>query len=105
MLYFAAKLGAGAFLFTRRESYEAVGGFDEQFFAGEEVYFSMALKKFGPIQNFAGAGRDLRAQDSHALAAVRSGTVALHYLRRAMGAAETRAARTLVRRPTGEQPV
>jgi glycosyltransferase involved in cell wall biosynthesis len=46
-LYFAAKLGAGAFIFTRRESFEAVGGFDEQFFAGEEVFFSRALKKLG----------------------------------------------------------
>ncbi len=49
-LYFAAKLGAGAFIFTRRESFEAVGGFDEQFFAGEEVYFSMALKRLGPFE-------------------------------------------------------
>ena len=46
-LYFAAKLGAGAFIFTRRESFEAVGGFDEQYFAGEEVFFSRALKKLG----------------------------------------------------------
>jgi GT2 family glycosyltransferase len=47
-LYFtAANLGAGAFLFTSRENFEAVGGFDEQFFAGEEVFFSSALKKLG----------------------------------------------------------
>src|SRR5205814_10495525 len=43
----AANLGAGAFLFTTRENFEATGGFDEQFFAGEEVYFTMALKKRG----------------------------------------------------------
>ena len=43
----AANLGAGAFLFTTRENFEAAGGFDEQFFAGEEVYFTMALKKQG----------------------------------------------------------
>lgn len=49
-VYFAANLGAGAFLFTRRETYEAVGGFDEQYFAGEETYFSIALKKFGPFK-------------------------------------------------------
>ena len=48
-IYFSAKLGAGAFLFTRRTSYEAVGGFDEQYFAGEEVYFTLALKKLGPF--------------------------------------------------------
>jgi glycosyltransferase involved in cell wall biosynthesis len=46
-LYFATRLGAGAFLFTTRKNYEAAGGFDEQYFAGEEVFFSMALKKFG----------------------------------------------------------
>jgi GT2 family glycosyltransferase len=47
-LYFTlSNLGAGAFLFTTRENFHAVGGFDEQFFAGEEVYFTMALKKLG----------------------------------------------------------
>ena len=45
--YFAAGLGVGAFIFTRRESFEAVGGFDEQYFAGEEVYLTLALKKLG----------------------------------------------------------
>jgi glycosyltransferase involved in cell wall biosynthesis len=43
----AANLGAGAFLFTTRENFQAAGGFDERLFAGEEVYFSMALKKQG----------------------------------------------------------
>ncbi len=48
LCYFtAANLGAGAFLFTTRENFQRVGGFDEQFFAGEEVYFTMALKKMG----------------------------------------------------------
>ncbi len=42
-----ANLGAGAFLFTTRENFDRVGGFDEQLFAGEEVYFSQALKKLG----------------------------------------------------------
>ncbi len=46
-IYFAAGLGVGAFIFTRRDSFEAVGGFDEQYFAGEEVYLSRALKKLG----------------------------------------------------------
>lgn len=45
--YFRARLGIGAFLFVRREQFEAVGGFDEQYFAGEEVYLSQALKARG----------------------------------------------------------
>ncbi|HEY7001462.1 MAG TPA: glycosyltransferase [Candidatus Udaeobacter sp.] len=46
-LYFGLNLGAGAFLFTTRHNFEAAGGFDEQYFAGEEVYFSLALRKLG----------------------------------------------------------
>src|SRR6267142_4954718 len=46
-LYFGLNLGAGAFLFTTRGNFHATGGFDEQYFAGEEVYFSLALRKLG----------------------------------------------------------
>jgi glycosyltransferase involved in cell wall biosynthesis len=46
-LYFALNLGAGAFLFTTRKSFDAVGGFDETLFIGEEIYFSIALKRLG----------------------------------------------------------
>jgi glycosyltransferase involved in cell wall biosynthesis len=46
-LYFGLNLGAGAFLFTTRRNFEATGGFDEQYFAGEEVYFSLALRRLG----------------------------------------------------------
>jgi glycosyltransferase involved in cell wall biosynthesis len=46
-VYFGLKLGAGAFLFTSRHNFDIVGGFDEQYFAGEEVYFSLELKKLG----------------------------------------------------------
>lgn len=45
--YFAANLGAGAFLFTTRDFFARSGGFDEQYFAGEEIYFSQALKALG----------------------------------------------------------
>ncbi len=48
-VYFTMKLGAGAFLFTTRQNFFAVGGFDEQYFAAEETYLSMALKKIGPF--------------------------------------------------------
>ena len=47
LLYFAASFGVGAFLFTTRKNYEAVGGLDEQYFAGEEVIFTQQLKKLG----------------------------------------------------------
>jgi hypothetical protein len=49
-IYFANNLGAGAFLFTTRKNYDAVGGLDERYFAGEEVIFSLALKKLGPFK-------------------------------------------------------
>jgi glycosyltransferase involved in cell wall biosynthesis len=46
-LYFGLNLGAGAFLFTTGRNFQTTGGFDEQYFAGEEVYFSLALRKLG----------------------------------------------------------
>jgi len=46
-VYFGLNLGAGAFLFTTRRNFDSTWGFDEQYFAGEEVYFSIALKKLG----------------------------------------------------------
>jgi glycosyltransferase involved in cell wall biosynthesis len=49
-LYFGLNLGAGAFLFTTRRNFDTIGGFDEQYFAGEEVYFSLALKKVGSFK-------------------------------------------------------
>ena len=49
-VYFALNLGAGAFLFTTRRNFNAIGGFDEQYFIGEEVCFSLALRKLGPFK-------------------------------------------------------
>lgn len=46
-VYFANNLGAGAFLFATRKNFDAIGGFDEELFIGEEIYFSLALKKRG----------------------------------------------------------
>ena len=46
-LYFGLNLGAGAFLFTTRKNFDAAGGLDETLFIGEEVYFSIALRKIG----------------------------------------------------------
>jgi glycosyltransferase involved in cell wall biosynthesis len=46
---FMARLrwAAGCFIFVRRDAFEAVGGFDERHFAGEEIILSMALKRRG----------------------------------------------------------
>jgi len=49
-VYFGLNLGAGAFLFTTRRNFDVIGGFDEQYFAGEEVYFSIELKKLGDFK-------------------------------------------------------
>ncbi len=46
-IYFALGLGVGAFIFARRDLFAKAGGFDEQYFAGEEVYLTLALKKLG----------------------------------------------------------
>ena len=47
IFYFGANLGVGAFMFMRRETFEKAGGFDEQYFAGEEMYLTLELKKLG----------------------------------------------------------
>lgn len=45
-----AGLGAGAFLFTTRGNFDAIGGFDADLFAGEEVAFTLALRKLGQFK-------------------------------------------------------
>jgi glycosyltransferase involved in cell wall biosynthesis len=41
------RLAAGCFLFARREAFEAVGGFNEAYYASEEIHLSRALKAKG----------------------------------------------------------
>ena len=41
------RLAAGCFIFCRRTDFEAVGGFDERHFAGEEIMLSIALQRRG----------------------------------------------------------
>lgn len=41
------KWAAGCFVFATRGAFEAVGGFDEQFYASEEIHFSRAMKRHG----------------------------------------------------------
>lgn len=40
---------AGCFLFVRRAPFERVGGFDERYFASEEIHLSRSLKRLGPF--------------------------------------------------------
>lgn len=46
-IQWATRWAAGAFVFARRTDFEAAGGFDERYFAGEELVLSKALKKRG----------------------------------------------------------
>ncbi|MFZ2960136.1 MAG: glycosyltransferase [Candidatus Ozemobacteraceae bacterium] len=41
------KLAAGSFIFCRRDAFLAIGGFSEEVFAGEELFFVRLLKKWG----------------------------------------------------------
>lgn len=43
----ATRLAAGCFLFCRREAFHAVGGFDEAYYAAEEIVMSRALGRQG----------------------------------------------------------
>ena len=43
------RLAAGCFLFCRRDAFEAVGGWDERHYAGEEIMLSLALRRRGPF--------------------------------------------------------
>jgi len=56
---------AGCFVFARRDAFEAVGGFDQTLFAGEEVLFSRALRRRGRFvvlrEHVVTSGRKLRA--------------------------------------------
>lgn len=50
-VYFSvARLAAGGFLFARAEAFRKVGGFNERFFAGEEIHLSRALKRLGKFR-------------------------------------------------------
>ena len=37
----------GCFLFAQRSAFEAAGGFDERYFASEEIHLKLALGKLG----------------------------------------------------------
>jgi glycosyltransferase involved in cell wall biosynthesis len=44
------RMAAGCFVFCRRDAFEAVGGFDERHFAGEEIMLSWALRRHGRMK-------------------------------------------------------
>ena len=44
------RMAAGCFVFVRRDAFEAVGGFDERHFAGEEIMLSWALRRHGRME-------------------------------------------------------
>jgi glycosyltransferase involved in cell wall biosynthesis len=60
----SAGLAAGCFVFSTRRAFEAVGGFDETYFGGEEIVFSRAMRRQGRFvvlrQTVVTSGRKLR---------------------------------------------
>lgn len=60
------RLAAGCFVFVRRDAFEAIGGFDERHFAGEEVMLSWALRRHGRVEilpeNVVTSSRKFRAR-------------------------------------------
>ncbi len=42
-----ANLAAGCFIFCRRDAFDAIGGFSNKIYAGEEIFLSRALKRWG----------------------------------------------------------
>lgn len=46
------QLAAGSFVYCRRDAFDAVGGFSEEVYAGEEIFLSAALKRWGARHGF-----------------------------------------------------
>ena len=63
-----AGFAAGCFLFCTRQAFEAVGGFDEQYFGAEEIVMSRALKRQGKFvvlrHSVVTSGRKLRTHST-----------------------------------------
>jgi GT2 family glycosyltransferase len=46
-IYFRYHFAAGCFVFVRRDVFDKIGGFDETYFATEEVHLSRSLRRLG----------------------------------------------------------
>ncbi|MHC4809064.1 MAG: glycosyltransferase [Planctomycetota bacterium] len=44
------RLATGCFVFCTREAFDIAGGFDERYYATEELVFSRALRRAGPVR-------------------------------------------------------
>lgn len=44
------RMPGGAYMFMTRAAFDAAGGFDERYFASEEIHFARALKRVGPFR-------------------------------------------------------
>ena len=84
-----SRLAAGCFLFCTRTAFEAVGGFDETYFAAEELSLSHALKRQGKFvilrEPVLTSGRKLRTHSSREML-----TLMGHLLRGGLGAVKQR---------------
>lgn len=47
----AFKWACGAYIFCRRDAFNDIGGFDERFYASEEIHFSRSLNKWAKKRN------------------------------------------------------
>jgi glycosyltransferase involved in cell wall biosynthesis len=68
VMFRVLRLCGGAYLFCTRAAYEAVGGWDETVFAGEEILMCRALKRHGRFRLISAriitSGRKLRAHSA-----------------------------------------
>jgi glycosyltransferase involved in cell wall biosynthesis len=71
-LFARLQWAAGCFVFATRDAFEAVGGFDERYYASEELYLSRALKRRGRFvilpEQVITSGRKLRLHSASQLA-------------------------------------
>ena len=71
-LFRALKFTGGCFMVCRRADFDAVGGWDERYFAGEEIHFARALKRRGRFaiirDRVVTSGRKLRTYSAREIA-------------------------------------